>query len=101
MADEYVNEVSDAADLEADQIFLWLLDKSPDTAHHWYRGLLDSYQSLAIFPYRNPEIENLPGVRRMLFGKYRVLYRVVEPAIENDYPTVRIMHVYHGARQPG
>jgi plasmid stabilization system protein ParE len=98
MAERYSVEVTDAADLEADAIYLWMSERSADSAHAWYQGLLAAYQSLSTFPHRFPEVEGLPGTRRMLYGKYRVLFTVIEPADGDGAGLVRIAHIYHAAR---
>ena len=98
MADRYSVEVTDAADLEADAIYLWLNERSPDSARKWYAELLAAYDSLSTFPHRFPEAASVPGTRRMLYGKYRILFTVIEPADEDETGLVRIAHVYHSAR---
>ena len=35
----------------------------------------------------------------MLYGPYRILYRVIEPVEPDEEGTVRILRVIHGARQ--
>lgn len=100
MAERYRVEVSDAADLEADDIYLWIQRRSPQAADRWYRGLLKAYQSLSIFPYRFQSLPSRPDLRRLLYGKYRIVFRIVEPEdVEDDEGIVRILHIYHGARQ--
>src|SRR2546421_282780 len=96
----YAIEVAETADLEADQIFLWIQQRSLDGATRWYRGLLNAYSSLEYFPYRFPATHQNPDVRRMLYGNFRILYRVVEPhPASEDNPKVRILHIHHTCRQ--
>jgi hypothetical protein len=42
MADRYSVEVTDAADVEADAIYLWLSERSPDSARKRYAGPLSA-----------------------------------------------------------
>ena len=37
MADRYRVEISDSAEIEADEIFLWIQRRNPDYAIRWYR----------------------------------------------------------------
>src|SRR5260221_4690488 len=99
MPDEYAVEVSDTADAEADEIFLWINQRTPDAAVNWYRGLLEAYDSLRYFPYRFPALLDRPHVRRMIYGRYWILYFIVEPEPEtSDEAKVRILHIHHSAR---
>jgi plasmid stabilization system protein ParE len=95
-------EVSDIADAEADQAYLWLSQRSPELAGRWYQGLLAAYESLSEFPTRcplAPENELFPDVevRQLLYGRgrnaYRVLFCIIDPQ------TVRILHVRSAARR--
>src|SRR2546421_13101983 len=89
--------VTETAEAEADAIFLWMNRTSPDRAIRWYHGLLSAYESLSEFPYRFETLPDRQDLRRLLYGKYRVIYSVKEPALATDEPVVRIMHIYHGA----
>src|SRR6476620_39308 len=93
----YRLDISDAAELEADEIYLRISQQSPDRARDWYVGLLNAYDRLLLFPYGYVALPDQPGVRRMLYGKYRVTYRVVEPEEDETEGVVRILHIYHGA----
>jgi len=98
----YQIEVSDTADAEAEEAYLWLLRLSPDLAGRWYQGLLDAFQSLAELPRRcavAPENALFPDVevRQLLYGGGRNVYRILFCILEPD--TVRILHVRHAARR--
>jgi plasmid stabilization system protein ParE len=95
----YRVEMSESAEAEADQIYLWISQRSPESAARWYSGLLKACQSLSVFPHRFPVLPRELAVRRMLYGKYRVLYRIVEPQDEEEEGIVRVLHIHHGARQ--
>jgi plasmid stabilization system protein ParE len=95
----YRADISDTADLEADAIFLWLnRNRGPEQADRWYRGLIAAFESLTLFLHRYESVPAQSQVRRMLYGLYRVLYRIIEPAASDDVPTVRILRSIHGAR---
>ena len=98
----YRIEVSDTADAEADQAYLWLSRRSPEVAGRWYQGLLAAYQSLSEFPGRcplAPENDLFPDVevRHLLYGRGRGAYRILFCVIDPE--TVRILHVRSAAQR--
>lgn len=103
----YRIEVSDTADAEAEEAFLWLVGRSPERAGRWYEGLLLAYQSLVRFPARCPlapenDMFEAVEVRQLLYGTGRTTYRILFSIMEGtqDEPgTVRILHVRHAARR--
>lgn len=98
---QYRVEMSEPAEQEADSIYLWISETyGPEQAGRWYSGLLDAIQRLSLFPYGYQALPQNKEVRRMLYGQYRVLYRVVEPEPGELEGTVRILRILHGARQP-
>ena len=97
---EYRIDYSDAAVLEIDQAYLWLDRNSPKGGIEWYKGLRSATDSLSQMPYRYVEMPKFgKGVRRLHYGKYLVLYIVVEPDADETTGVVRILHVVHGARE--
>ena len=72
--------------------------RSSDAAFTWYRGLRQAIRSLRDNPRRSPATPENPGLKHLLYGKkrhiYRVIYRVVESRME-----VHILHVRHEVRQ--
>lgn len=103
----YRIEVSDTADAEADEAFLWLVGRSADLAGRWYNGLLAAYQSLAQFPSRCPlaaenEAFEAVDVRQLLYGTGRNTYRIlfcIREGSEEQPATVRILHVRRAVRR--
>jgi plasmid stabilization system protein ParE len=98
----YRIEVSDTADGEADQAYLWLSQRSPELAARWYQGLLEAYETLSEYPERcplAPENAAFPDVevRQLLYGRGRNAYRIRFCIVPAD--TVRILHVRHAARR--
>ncbi len=82
------------ADAEADLAVIgdWIAMDNPGRAISFVEEIIAACRTLDRMPDRFAEVERLgPGVRRMAFGKYLVLYR-----IETD--AVVIARVLHGAR---
>jgi plasmid stabilization system protein ParE len=96
-------EFTDVADMEVQEIFLWLLGRSPVQAGRWQEGLEKAVNSLAEQPTRCPlapeharfDVE----VRQLLYRSYRILFTLVDTDGDGDRDTVRILHVRHGARR--
>ena len=100
----YQIELSEAAEVEANVAYLWMSRRSPEFAGRWYNGLLKAIEDLVLFPRRwQASPKHGPNVRRMLYGtgasRYRVLYLIIEPEEGEEAGIIRILHVYHGARE--
>ena len=100
---EYRIDLSDEADAELDAAYLFLSNQSPDRAIRWYKDIRNTISTLSQFPRRCPlafEDEQYPKneVRQLLHGKGGGTYRILFTVFEED-EEVRILHVYHGARQ--
>lgn len=97
---EYRIDYSDAVIIEIDQAYLWLDRNSSKGAIEWYKGLRSAIDSLSQMPYRYAEMPKFgKGVRRLLYGKYLVLYIIVEPDADETAGSVRVLHIVHGARE--
>jgi plasmid stabilization system protein ParE len=102
----YRVEVSEAAELEADRIYLWIQRRSTAAAHQWYAGLLRAFDTLTQFPYRCAALPADPETRRLLYGNSWILFRIVEvdetslteEMVGDEAPSVRILHIQHAAR---
>ena len=93
---------SDVADKDIQEAYLWYLQRSPELAHRWMVGLLDKLESLSTMPGRCPiasENERFEEVtiRQHLYGKYRILFFVIEP-YNGDQGVVQVIRVIHSAR---
>ena len=102
----YRIDLSEAAEAEAFAAYLWISRRSPEFAGRWYNGLLKAIEDLVLFPRSwQAAPEYGPNVRRMLYGtggnRYRLLYLIIEPEEGQEEGIIRILHVYHGARQIG
>jgi plasmid stabilization system protein ParE len=96
-------EFTDVADLEVQNIVLWIMGRSPEGAKKWQDGFENAVNSLAAFPRRCPFApENAMftiDVRQLLYGGYRILFILVGSDRDGDEDTVRILHVRHGSRR--
>lgn len=110
----YLVEFTEPALMEADAAYLWVSEQSgPEYATLWYEGLFEAVQKLSSLPRIHavaPE-NDIYGVevRRLLYSGpsrrrggsvYRVLFYIVEPQEDESEGVVRILHVWHGAKDP-
>jgi plasmid stabilization system protein ParE len=103
----YRVDVSDAAEAEIDNAYLWISRYFPEKAGQWHAGLLQAIESLAEMPARCPLARERgyfeEEVRQLLYGRgrsvYRILFVIHDAAGEADEATVRILHVRHAAQQ--
>jgi plasmid stabilization system protein ParE len=92
-------DVTDQAAGEAEEAYLWILERSPEGAARWWNGLEAAILSLEEMPARCPlapenrEFED--EVPELLYGKrqhrYRILFTIREQAVV-------VLHIRHGAR---
>ena len=86
---KWTEQASD--DLQA--ITEFIAHDSPEYACLFAADVLDVVDRIAVFPKIGrvvPEVEN-PGIREVILGNYRIVYRVRGHFVE-------ILTVYHGAR---
>jgi plasmid stabilization system protein ParE len=101
----YPVEITPFAIADAEQAYLWLRERSPETAAAWYNGLFDAIDSLEKMPYRcplAPESEDLDiELRQLLYGKrgqqYRILYTVEIDEMSGE-EVVRVQRIRHKAQ---
>lgn len=96
-------EFTDVAEMEVQDALLWFLGRSPSLAGKWQEGFEKAISSLADFPTRcqlAPEADlfSVP-VRQLIYGRYRILFALVDTDEDGELDTVRILHVRHGARR--
>ena len=96
----YRLEISDSAEAEADAVYLWMSrNLGPAYADRWYRELWAKVGNLVSFPRRG---QRVPGqdetVRRLLYGRYRVLYRIVAGE-EDEEAVIRVLRIVHAGGQ--
>lgn len=100
----YTVGLTERAEVDADDIFLRYNRSVPDQGDRWQAGFAEALASLSSLPNRCPvarEDARYAGivVRRLLFGKYRILFHVIEPA-EGEKGSVRVIRIIHGSRAP-
>lgn len=99
----YTTVVSDQADADLDRIYLRLLRISLEDASIWQAGYEAALSSLTSLPSRCPKArdgDSYPDVvvRQLYYGKYRLVFHVVEAADEETEGTVIILRVLYGAQ---
>jgi plasmid stabilization system protein ParE len=96
-------EFTDVADMEAQEIWLYLLGRNPNYAERWQRGLEEAVASLETFPRRcslAPENRSFPyELRQLLYGSYRLLFTLIDADGDGENDTVRILHIRHQAQR--
>jgi len=81
------------AEADLEDIASYIATDNPGRAASFVRELRDACLSLASYPLRFPKLTGVEDLdlRQMMFGRYRVLYRV-------DPDNVMIVRVLHSAR---
>ncbi len=98
---DYQYRLTERAILDARLIFGRIANYSPARGEKWYRGLIDRFDSLRIFPFRcprAPESEQFgEDVRHLLYGKRQSAYRILF-VVRDD--VVVILAIWHASRGP-
>ena len=99
----YATVVSDRADADLDRIYLRLLRVSLEDASIWQAGYEAALSSLTLLPNRCPKArdgDSYPNVvvRQLYYGKYRLVFHVVEAAGDEAEGTVIILRVLYGSQ---
>lgn len=92
--------LAETAKDDANQIYDWVVERTPVRGPEWFEELLDCLYSLEQLPYRCPLAREAAEARReircLLFGNrkhaHRILYDVDEVG-----QTVWVLHIRHGA----
>lgn len=66
-------------------------------ARVWLDGLERAILGLGESPARHPAFREVPGLRHLLYGRGRNVYRVIF-TIDDERRVVTVLHVRHGAR---
>jgi plasmid stabilization system protein ParE len=97
---KYQVDVTDQADAEVEEAYLWILERSPEGAACWWNGLETAILSLEEMPTRCPLApetkEFAEKIRELLYGKREHRYRILFTIREQ---TVVVLHIRHGARE--
>lgn len=90
--------VEESARADAEETVAYIAGFSADRADQWAIGLEDAIASLATMPARCPRARESATIgsdlRQLLYGSYRVVFR-----IEEDAGVVRVLYVRHAARR--
>ena len=93
---QYKIDIAPQAAKEIENIYLYIAEDSPNNAARWFFAIYDKIQTLKDFPTRCPlAYENRfydYEIRHLIFGNYRVLYRIKEKNIQ-------VLHVKHSAQE--
>jgi plasmid stabilization system protein ParE len=92
----YKINIAPEAAKEIEDIYLYIADDSPNNAAKWYFAIHDKIHALKDFPDSCPIAYEDRfydfQIRNLIFGNYRVIYRIQEDIIQ-------ILHVKHTAQQ--
>ena len=76
------------------QVLRYIRDRdSPQAARKFARRLNTAVKNLRGYPEAGSPVEDLevPGLREMFLGSYRILYRF-------ERPTIQVVGIHHGAQ---
>lgn len=99
----YVVVVSDPADADIEQILNRLVMISVEAAVVFQSNLEEAFAELTSLPNRCPKArdgDRYPSViaRQLYFGKYRLVFHVVEAGADETEGTVVVLRVLYGAQ---
>lgn len=86
---------------EIENAYLWIKAEAPQSADHWFDGLMAKLETLKEFPERcglaeeNEYFED--EIRQLLYGRRGGVYRILFTIQGN---AVHVLHVRHAARRP-
>ncbi len=105
----FIVEISDGAQAEADAAFLRHTAYDPNFAGRWLEGLTRAIASLDTFPRRHERV-TAEGVgsretRRLLYRQGRTVYRIIFTLVDTDDDgeddTVRVLQIRPAAQTQG
>lgn len=86
--------IKPTAEQDLAQCYQQIAQDSPQYAFAWYSTLIEAIEALDVMAERCPiapeDAEIQQGIRHLVAGKYRVLYRI-------NGQDVEVLHVRHGA----
>ena len=98
----YRVEIAKSAEIQLEELYLWLLERAPSQGAAWFNGLEQAILSLEQHPQRcriAPEsFDPDQPVRVLNYGRSPHVYRVFFTVDENAN-VVRVVHIRRGARQ--
>jgi plasmid stabilization system protein ParE len=98
----YRVEIAKSAEIELQELYLWVVERAPGQGAAWFNGLEDAILSLEQHPQQcriAPEsFDPDQPVRVLNHGRSPHVYRVFFTVNDNT-KVVRVIHVRRGARQ--
>lgn len=97
----YRVEIARNAEVELEELYLWVVARAPHQGATWFNGLERAVFSLNQLPKRCPvapeSINPDQPVRVISYGRKPHVYRVFF-TINDTAEVVRVVHIRHGAR---
>jgi plasmid stabilization system protein ParE len=99
----YRVEIARSAEVELEELYLWVVARAPQQGAKWFNGLERAVCSLDQHPNRCPvapeSIDPNQPVRVMSYGRKPHVYRVFF-TVNDSSRLVRVVHIRRGARKP-
>jgi plasmid stabilization system protein ParE len=77
----YRIDISRPALLDAENVYLWMKNESEERANQWFKGLVQTVNTLKEFPNRcsiaSESRSFLIEIRQLLYGKGKQQYRII------------------------
>ena len=98
----YRVELSKGAEIELEELYLWVVERAPSQGAAWFNGLEQAILTLDQHPRRcriAPEsLDPDQPVRVLNYGRGPHVYRVFF-TVEDGKKLVRVVHIRRGSRQ--
>lgn len=102
---EFRTEITESAEKDIDEAYLWFYEQSPSAADKWFRGLCRAIFSLGEMPARcpvAPESRDIDReVRQLLYGKKRQMFRILYEIRGEAVYVLRVRHAARAYLEPG
>jgi plasmid stabilization system protein ParE len=89
----YRVEIKPTAESDLERRYLQINEDSPQNAISWYLDIISAIEKLDRLAERCPiapeDVDIQRGIRQLIIGHYRVLYRINEEVVE-------VLHIRHG-----
>jgi len=99
----YRVEIARNAETELEDLYLWVVARSPQQGANWFNGLERAVLSLDQHPKRFPvapeSITPEHPVRVLSYGRKPHVYRIFF-TVDDESRVVRFVHMRRGARRP-
>lgn len=93
---KYRIEIKPTAENDLDTRYQQIAEDSPQNALNWYFRTIEAIEKLDILAERCPiapeDIDILQGIRHLIIGDYRALYRINGDVVE-------VLHVRHSSKE--